>query len=175
MGFLDIVGGIVKGGLGLLQKENPKKAGRQGRATMRRGTKEDFRKNTIGMDKKPEDFSHQSKVLLSRAKSSAPGEPGVYILWLNGKVMKCGVATYGQGLRWRFTQYYNLNYDDRARRKDYWSVSPDNRDEVEVSWQACPQRACDELEYKLFRKYGKGPWAKRAPSSAGTDEWRVLI
>lgn len=175
MGFFDVLGEVAKSGFGLLQKEMARQAKQQGRSGGHRSTKEEFRRNASGMEKRPEDFSYRTHVPLSRAKSSAPGEPGVYILWLHGRVMKCGVATYGQGLRWRFTQYYNLNYDDRARRKDYWSVSPDNRDEVEVSWQACPQRVCDEMEYKLFRKYGKGPWAKRAPSSLGTDEWRLLI
>ena len=48
-------------------------------------------------------------------------------------------------------------------------------DDIVVFWQTCPQRVCDEIEYKLFRKYGKWPWARRAPRSLNTDEWRVLI
>ncbi len=140
-----------------------------------RGTKEEFRSDMTGMDRSPSSYSIGKRIPLRRAINQAPSEEGVYIIWLHGEVMKCGVATYGQGLHWRFTQYYNLNYDDRARKGDYWSISPDNRDDVEVSWQACPKRVCDEMEYKLFQKYGKGPWAKRAPSKLATDEWTLLI
>ena len=60
-------------------------------------------------------------------------------------------------------------------KNNYVSVNPDGCDEVETSWQACPQRVCGEMEYKLFRKYGKGPWARRVPKSLNTDEWKVLI
>lgn len=83
-------------------------------------------------------------------------------------------AAYGQGLAWRFTQYYNLNYDDKARAGEYWSIIEENRDEVRVSWQACPESKCEELEYKLFQKYGKGKWAQRAPRQAG-DSWELRI
>ena len=112
---------------------------------------------------------------LRSAISSAPSKEGVYVLFLDGKVMKCGRAAYGQGLKWRFTQYYNLNYDDRARRGDFWSVSPKNKDRVAVSWQACPPSKCKELEYKLFEKYGKGPWGLRAPANCYDDSWTLLI
>ena len=143
--------------------------------TKRRGTKEDFRKDRANMDKDPRSFSIGRDVNLNTATRQAPSQEGVYIIYLDGEVMKCGTATYSQGLRWRFTQYYNLNYDDKARSGNYWSVSPENRDRVKVSWQACPKRVCDELEYKLFRKYGKGQWAKRAPANLATDEWELLI
>lgn len=183
MGFLDILGNIITVGSKVLinemEREKERIARNQGKNSSsnsrHRSTKEEFRSNCTGMDMQPESYSTARRVPLSMACDDAPGEPGVYILFLHGAVMKCGVATYSQGLRWRFTQYYNLNYDDRARSGEYWSVSPDNRDDIEVSWQACPKRVCDELEYKLFRKYGKGPWAKRAPSSLATDEWKLLI
>ena len=196
MGFLDTLGGIISGGAEILGKEMDRHKARTERirekhykaesgninrnssnadAKKHRGTKEEFRSDHTGMGKRPDSYFVARRVSLSRACHIAPREPGVYILYLDGQVMKCGVATYSQGLQWRFTQYYNLNYDDKARDGDYWSVSPSNRDDVKVSWQACPKRVCDELEYKLFRKYGKGPWAKRAPSSLATDEWELLI
>lgn len=190
MGFFDILGGIISGGSKVLGREMEKHRERTARiqgkhyerksessssSSRHRSTKEEFRSERSGMDRSPASYSTARHVSLSRACDNAPREPGVYILFLHGQVMKCGVATYSQGLNWRFTQYYNLNYDDRARDGEYWAVSPDNRDDVEVSWQACPKRVCDELEYKLFRKYGKGPWAKRAPSSLSTDEWNLLI
>lgn len=140
-----------------------------------RRTDGELREDKSGMDKNPRDYSYESKVDLKAATNSAPSGPGVYILWLNGKAMKCGRAVYAQGIRWRFTQYYNLNYDDRARNKDYWSVSPDNRDNILVSWQACPVSQCEELEAKLFQKYGKGDWARRAPSVSGRGNWPLLI
>lgn len=84
-------------------------------------------------------------------------------------------AAYSNGVRWRLSQYYNLNYDNRARRGEYWSVSEENRDNITVSWQCCPQAVCQELEYKLFEKYGKGPWAHRAPKFCTDDRWKLLI
>ena len=191
MGLFDVLGSIISGGSKVLGREmerhrertaritgkhyEPKRRSSTSSSSNHRSTKEEFRSNRTGMDRRPDSYSVRKHVLLSRACNIAPSEPGVYILFLHGEVMKCGVATYSHGLQWRFTQYYNLNYDDRARDGEYWSVSPDNRDDVKVSWQACPKRVCDELEYKLFRKYGKGPWAKRAPSSLATDEWELLI
>ena len=65
--------------------------------------------------------------------------------------------------------------NDIARRGNYQSISPENRDRVKVTQQACPKRVCDELEYKLFKKYGKGRWAKRAQATLATDEWELLI
>jgi hypothetical protein len=126
----------------------------------------------------PEDYQYEIEVPLSQAKSRAKSSPGVYVLYLNGQVMKCGRAAYDQGLSWRFTQYYNLKYDNRARKGEYWAVSPENRDSVVVSWQCCPASRCQELEYRLFQKYGKGPWAQRAPSNPGTanrEHWELLI
>lgn len=191
MGLFDILGSIISGGSRVLGKEMDRHRERTARVTGKhyeakrernssgsskhRSTKEEFRNDRTGMDRSPSSYSVARRVLLSQACKNAPRECGVYILFLHGQVMKCGVATYSQGLQWRFTQYYNLNYDDRARDGEYWSVSPDNKDDVEVSWQACPKRVCDELEYKLFQKYGKGPWAKRAPSKLATDEWDLLI
>lgn len=140
-----------------------------------RRTDDELARNTKGIDKRARDYSTKRGVELKQAASSAPSQEGVYIIYLDGQVMKCGRAAYGQGLKWRFTQYYNLNYDNRARQKDYWSISLENRDRVTVSWQACPVSKCKELEAKLFRKYGKGPWGLRAPSSCNEDTWELLI
>ena len=158
------------------QKAAAASANIQALASHIRRTAEEFAENTTGMERSPKSYSIKRNVPLRSACQTAPSEPGVYILYLHGQIMKCGVATYGQGIRWRFVQYYNLNYDDKARDGDYWSVSPQNRDSVTVAWQACPQRVCNELEYKLFQKYGKGEWAKRAPRSSATgSEWELLI
>lgn len=124
----------------------------------------------------PRDYQYRSNIPLSIAIDEAASKPGVYVLILNGKVMKCGRAAYGQGIRWRLRQYYNLNYDNKAREGQHWSVSNENKDDIRVSWQCCPASRCQELEYKLFQKYGKGPWARRAPSSIGNnDDWELLI
>lgn len=140
-----------------------------------RRTDDELSKDMSGLDKKPRDFEYCRNVRLCDAVNSASSNTGVYILIINGCVMKCGRAAYGQGIKWRFRQYYNLNYDDRARRGDYWSVSEQNRDEIIVSWQCCPVSVCKELEYKLFKKYGKGPWGLRAPASCNTNLWELLI
>lgn len=140
-----------------------------------RRSDEELELDKEGEERRPEDFNYNRGLRLSDAKLCAPGQPGVYVLYLNGRVMKCGRAAYCQGLRWRFTQYYNLNYDDRARNGDCWSVNLSNRDSIIVSWQACPVSKCKELEYKLFKKYGKGPWGLRAPNSCNVDTWELLI
>lgn len=145
------------------------------RNNLYRRTDEELEQDKSGLDKNPTDFSYETKVLLSDAIHEAPSAPGVYILWLNGSVMKCGRASYSGGVRWRFAQYYNLNYDNKSRAGNHWSVSEENRDFIKVSWQCCPPSKCHELEYKLFKKYGKGPWAERAPNSCDTNSWQLLI
>lgn len=141
----------------------------------RRRTDEELEKDNIDSNKKPRDFQCRKKIKLSNAIYDADTYTGVYILYLNGKVMKCGRAAYQTGVRWRLKQYYNLNYDDRARKGYLWSVTMENRDDIEVSWQCCPVSKCKELEYKLFQKYGKGEWAYRAPAKCDKDEWELLI
>lgn len=140
-----------------------------------RRTDSELERDKSGTNLKPRDFQYAKKVPLAQAVSQADSITGVYVLYLNGNVMKCGRAAYGQGVRWRLQQYYSLNYDDRARQHDYWSISPENRDSILVSWQCCPVSKCKELEYKLFRKYGKGPWGLRAPVSCSDNSWEVLI
>ena len=141
----------------------------------KRRTDKEFEDDTSEVDKKPTDFQVVKRMPLSAAKAVAQAHEGVYIIYLDGQVMKCGRAAYGQGIKWRFTQYYNLNYDKKARNKEYWSITPENRDDVVVSWQCCPASKCGELLYKLFKKYGKGPWAKRAPNTCTQDTWELLI
>ncbi len=140
-----------------------------------RRTDSELESDMTGLNKRPRDFQYRKGISLKDALHIAENETGVYILYLNGSVMKCGRAAYGQGIHWRFQQYYSLKYDNRARNGDYWSVSPENRDRVTVAWQCCPVSKCKELEYKLFRKYGKGLWAIRAPESCSSDTWELLI
>lgn len=140
-----------------------------------RRTDAELEMDESGIDKSPSDYQYQKNVRLSEARNIANGMPGVYVLYLDDSVMKCGRAAYKSGVRWRLAQYYNLNYDDRARRGDYWSVTEENRDHIMVSWQCCPVSKCRELEYKLFKKYGKGIWAKRAPQHCDMDTWELLI
>ncbi len=140
-----------------------------------RRTDEEFENDKTGIDKSPTDFEVCKNEPLREAKNCAASSPGVYILFLNGSVMKCGRAAFGSGIRWRFQQYYNLTYDSRAQKGDYWAVSKENRDQVTVSWQCCPPSKVSQLEYKLFKKYGKGPWAQRAPVKASSDDWDLLI
>lgn len=147
----------------------------ESRSKLHRRSDKEFEDDSSGMNKSPSDFSVGRNVLLSDAIHEAPSEPGVYILFLNGNIMKCGRAAYDRGIHWRFTQYYNLNYDTRARNGDLWAVDKKNRESITVSWQCCPPSRCNELEYKLFKKYGKGPWAKRAPLDCSSDTWELLI
>lgn len=140
-----------------------------------RSTDREITHGTSGESKSARSFQHRTNVPLRLAVETANSEPGVYVLYLDGQVMKCGRAAYVQGVHWRLQQYYSLKYDDRARNGDYWSINEENKERVKVSWQCCPRSRCPELEYKLFKKYGKGPWANRAPSSASTNDWELLI
>lgn len=140
-----------------------------------RRTDEDLENDTSGLDRNPNDFSIGRGISLEQSLNEAPGETGVYVIYLDGSVKKCGRAAYGQGLHWRFQQYYSLQYDNRARAGDYWSITPENRDRIQVSWQACPTSKCKELESKLFDRYGSGDWAKRRPQYCSDNTWELLI
>ena len=142
---------------------------------VKRRTDEELEKDNTGLDKKEEDYQCMTNVLLSEAVNLADSITGVYIIYLDNVVMKCGRAAYKQGIHWRFQQYYSLSYDDKARHGDYWAISEENRDRIIVSWQCCPVSKCKELEYKLFEKYGKGPWGLRAPATCPDDSWKLLI
>lgn len=140
-----------------------------------RRTDEEINSDLSGTDKSPWEFQFCTNVFLKDAINMAQNIPGVYVLYLDGKVMKCGRAAYDSGVAWRLRQYYNLKYDKSSMAGDYWSVNEGNRDRVIVSWQCCPVSKCGELESKLFEKYGKGEWAKRAPVSHSIDSWELLI
>ena len=140
-----------------------------------RRTDEELSKDTTGIDKPARSFQYDNSVPLASAMQRADNSPGVDILWLNGSIMKCGRSSQAGGVRKRLLEYYRLDYDKRAKAGDYWAVTEENRDDVGVSWQCCPISKCHELEYKLFKKYGKGPWAHRAPASCTDDSWELLI
>ena len=83
----------------------------------KRRTDIEFENDASEINMRPSDFQVVKNMPLSVAKTLSQAHEGVYILYLNGAVMKCGRAAYGQGIKWRFTQYYNLNYDERAQKK----------------------------------------------------------
>lgn len=111
----------------------------------------------------PEDIHKDSL----RNASLSRNVSGVYILYYNGVVKKVGSAEIGVSKR--MGQYYNLNKYCGLKE-----ITESNRDGVSVVWQDCPVSKCNELESKLFRKYGKGEWAKRSPHS-NDDTWTLLI
>lgn len=91
-----------------------------------------------------------------------PANSGVYILHLHGRIMKVGSAQIG--IQKRMQQYYGRN--PWCGLNDY--ITEDIKDHIMVSYQICPSSACEELESKLFDKYGpveKLPWAIRRPHS----------
>ncbi len=149
------------------------KAAREKINNFKRRTDGEIAADSQYADLKPRDFQYKCDIPLEDAIRMADSKPGVYVLYLNGQQMKCGRAVIGVSMR--LSQYYHLNYDDRARQGEYWSVNEQNKNQVTVSWQCCPPQKCQELEYKLFKKYGKGPWAKRMPSSCNSNSWELLI
>lgn len=89
-----------------------------------------------------------------------PNQPGVYILFYRGRVMKVGSAEIG--IQKRMQQYYALNCHCGLNR----FINEENREEIRVSYQTCAASQCLELESKLFDKYGpieRLPWAHRRP------------
>ncbi len=99
--------------------------------------------------------------------AAAVNVPGVYILRLNGVLLKVGSAEIG--VRKRMQQYYGMNpYCGLPQ------ITKNNRDQITVEWQDCPAGKCIELESKLFRKYGQGIFASRSPHSQA-DTWDLLI
>ena len=117
----------------------------------------------------PRDHAVQSDCHRASLKNAAAGAnvSGVYILYLNGKVMKVGSAEIG--VQKRMQQYYGMNPSCGLPQ-----ITPENRSSITAVWQDCPVCKCNELESKLSRKYGLGPWAKRMPHSTD-DTWKLLI
>ncbi len=109
------------------------------------------------------DCHHDS---LKNAKLSA-NMPGVYILTMNGVLLKVGRAEIG--VRMRMQQYYDMNPYCGLKEINVY-----NRDRINAIWQNCPKCKCTELESKLFKKYGKGIWAQRSPHCT-SDTWELLI
>lgn len=140
-----------------------------------RRTDEELSKDKTDTDRPANSFDYNTNVPLSDAIHQASTSPGVYILQLNDCVMKCGRSSQLGGVRKRLLEYYRLDYDKRAKNGEYWAVTTENRDSIVVSWQCCPISKCHELEYKLFKKYGKGLWALRAPTDCNEDTWELLI
>ena len=87
-------------------------------------------------------------------------QSGVYILRLNGSVVKVGCARIG--LQNRMQQYYNLNPWCGLNKH----INSSNRDSITVDFQICSYSECAELESKLFDKYTSDaplPWTQRRP------------
>ena len=92
--------------------------------------------------------------------------PGVYIIRLNGQIMKVGSAEIG--IQKRMQQYYGMN---SACGLNLY-INAQNRDAVTVDYQYCDKQDCRELESKLFDKYGPIevlPWAERRPYSTSNN------
>lgn len=97
--------------------------------------------------------------------------PGVYILRIQGTIMKVGSAKIG--IQKRMQQYYDLNPACGLNRH----INASNRSIIFVDYQTCLLSECAELESKLFDKYGPiemMPWAERRPRSV-LDTVSLLI
>lgn len=107
-----------------------------------------------------------TKYNISLRDAATPGigssTSGVYILFLEGRIMKVGSAKIG--IQKRMQQYFGLN--PHCGLNCY--ITPANRERITVTYQLCPSDACEELESKLFDKYGplsNLPWAEKRPHS----------
>lgn len=90
----------------------------------------------------------------------APAGPGVYKLYLNGRLMKVGKAS--DGLRKRFSDYYRGITGGTAGLK---YINESNRDDIIAVWVECEISQCRELEIKLYNEAEargeKMPWSER--------------
>jgi hypothetical protein len=112
-------------------------------------------------------------ITLKEAADSLNGAtlPGVYVMYLYGQIMKVGKAEIG--IQKRMQQYYGLNSYCGLNSH----INQSNRDSIRISFQTCNVTDCNELESKLFDKYGKIsslPWASRRPHCS-TDNCKLLI
>ncbi|MBU3188775.1 hypothetical protein K9O30_06320 [Clostridium bowmanii] len=116
----------------------------------------------IEINKKTGTGSCGTATLKSAANSSnLENSPGVYILRLDGELMKVGSAVIG--VQKRMQQYYGLNTACGLNKH----INNENRDRITIAWQHCSTDKCNELESKLFNKYGgvqNMPWAERRPN-----------
>jgi len=121
--------------------------------------------------------SNASKILpigFSSLKKSSdpkvtPNRPGVYILLMGGNVMKVGSAKIG--VQKRMQQYYQLNSHCGLNKH----INENNRNHINMKWQTCNTNQCEELESKLFDKYGDNlPWSERRPR-VKLDTCKLLI
>lgn len=139
-----------------------------------RRTDEELANNQIGLELLAEDYLHGKGYSLLDARTEVYyGKPGVYVIWLNGKVMKCGRAVK---LGERLGQYYRIAHDKRAQEGNSQTITLSTRDDVVVDFQHCPLSKITELEARLTDRYGKGPWASRNSSWGNKSEtWKLLI
>lgn len=95
-------------------------------------------------------------------------QPGVYILYLFGRIMKIGCAK--EGIRKKMQEYYGVYLHAGSEKH----IDRYNRDHIKVEWQYCRESECEELEAKLFKKYGNKPWSDSKPS-CNHDTVKLLI
>lgn len=133
---------------------------------------EKAKQNLENVKRKVHSNEGKGRALLKNISDSRKykNNPGVYILRLSGQIMKVGSAEIG--IQKRMQQYYAMN--SHCGLNKYINV--ENRESVSVTWQYCPVHKCEELESKLFDKYGdieKMPWADKRPRC--TDDTVDLI
>lgn len=100
------------------------------------------------------------RVTLKEAARSAPRETGIYMLYLNGRLMKVGKVEWKEGIRWRMQQYWRGDSTAGVHRSDIYK----NREKVFVSWRLMPASTCREAEKREIQNAGgvsKLPWSER--------------
>ena len=82
-----------------LRAEYERRARQSAGRTKNRRTDAELERDRTGLNQRARDFQYREHVRLSEALEIAESTPGVYILFLNGNVMKCGRAAYAANRR----------------------------------------------------------------------------
>ena len=94
------------------------------------------------------------------SESLAPQKPGVFKIFLNGRLMTLGKAE--DGLRKRFSDLYRGLPGGTAGKKE---IGEDNRDKVVVWWKQCSRKEGERLRICMLSECleagGKLPWLHR--------------
>lgn len=98
------------------------------------------------------------RIPLEEAAKNAPLCPGVYKLYLSGRLMRVGRAVKGDGLGWKMRQYWigSLPLPGPRVREIHAS-----RDKIRVTWTLCPASRCREVQLEQIALAGGAenlPW-----------------
>lgn len=98
---------------------------------------------------------------LEEASKSSPASPGVYKIYLDGRLMKIGKAEWKAGIRWRMQQYWRGDSTAGFHGAEIYR----NRSRIRVTWTLCSADECRRVEVEQQEQAGgiaNLPWCERS-------------